>query len=356
MKKRKKKLKLKYKFRRMIAVLVLVLILFIPVIKYIKGADIRKLKSIGYTSSEISYIKEKDISIKTLKRYNYITNIKELADNKEYKEDNLSKYLDMWSSDKDTTAIIRIVNNKIKYSYDEKLVTIVTDKYFLSKNIDRYMSYDIEDNKRIVTDVNCNLDKEFYSDEVDSDLSDDMLLIVNKYYKLSSDYHYGELVSLDKEYSVNSNDKLSKEAYEAFKKLVDAAEKEGLHIRSKSAYRSYQTQENLYNNYKKSNGYAWAEKWSAHPGNSEHQTGLALDVCSKDTYTIQKFEGTDEFDWMKENSYKYGFILRYPEGKEYITGYNYEPWHYRYVGIDVAKYIYENNITFEEYWAYFIDK
>ena len=353
--KRNKKLKLKYKFRRLLVLIVLLLIIFIPVLKYIKGADIRKLKSIGYTSQEISYIKDKDVSIKTLKKYDYITNLKELVDNKNYKSENLSKYLDVWSKDKSTNTIIIMVNNNIKYPYDEKIASIIDNKYFILKNLDRYMSYEEEDTSKIVTNVNCNLDKEFYTDQVDSDTSDGMLLIVNKYYSIPDGYNYGELVTLDKAYSVNSNDKLSKETYEAFKELVEAAEKEGLHIRSKSAYRSYETQKNLYNNYKKTNGYNWAEKWSAHPGNSEHQTGLALDVCSKDTYTIQKFEGTNEFNWMKDNSYKYGFILRYPEGKEYITGYNYEPWHYRYVGKDIAKYIYENNITFEEYWAYFVD-
>ena len=161
---------------------------------------------------------------------------------------------------------------------------------------------------------------------------------------------------MDKAYDNKNGSKLNKEAYAAFQKLVDAGEKEGYHIRNNSAYRSYNTQSGLYNNYKNSNGLTWADKWSARPGHSEHQTGLALDVGVKNEYSLGKFESSPEFTWMKNNAHLYGFILRYPKGKEYITGYGYEPWHYRYVGVDVATYIYENNITYEEYYAYFVLK
>ena len=180
-------------------------------------------------------------------------------------------------------------------------------------------------------------------------------MIVNKYYYLEKNYYYGELVKMDSKYDNQNSNMLNSIAYEAFKKLVDQAEIEGYHIRNNSAYRSYDTQNSLYNNYKKNNGISYADKWSARPGFSEHQTGLALDVGVESKYSVGKFENSREFTWMKENSYKYGFILRYPKGKEYITGYSYEPWHYRYVGVDAATYIYENNITFEEYYAYFVE-
>ena len=81
---------------------------------------------------------------------------------------------------------------------------------------------------------------------------------------------------------------------------------------------------------------------------------MALDVGTSKT-TLGTFENTKEFTWIKNNAHKYGFILRYPKDKEYITGYNYEPWHYRYVGIDAAKVIYENNLTFEEYYSYYVE-
>ena len=96
-----------------------------------------------------------------------------------------------------------------------------------------------------------------------------------------------------------------------------------------------------------------ADTYSSRAGHSDHQTGLAIDVSDGDTpYT--SFGETDEFRWMQDNAYLYGFILRFPEGKENITGYQYESWHYRYVGVDIATYIHENNITFEEYYEMFI--
>jgi len=132
-------------------------------------------------------------------------------------------------------------------------------------------------------------------------------------------------------------------------------EEEGVYIRNLSAYRSYSRQSAIYNNYKKEHGLKWTDKWSARAGHSEHQTGLALDVTKKGMSTFTGFENTKEFTWISNNAHKFGFILRYPDGKNYITGYGYEPWHYRYVGVDVATYIYENDITFEEYYAYFIE-
>ena len=128
---------------------------------------------------------------------------------------------------------------------------------------------------------------------------------------------------------------------------------EGLYLYIRSPYRSYNTQNNLYERYAAQDGYDEADTYSARPGYSEHQTGLAFDVTSKST-TLGTFENTEEFKWMKNNAYKYGFILRYPKGKENITGYIYESWHYRYVGKDVAKYIYENDLTFEEYYEYYV--
>ena len=92
----------------------------------------------------------------------------------------------------------------------------------------------------------------------------------------------------------------------------------------------------------------YALNCSAKPGHSEHQTGLAVDVEGSNN-DYDKFESSIEFNWMINNSYKYGFILRYPKGKENITGFKYEPWHYRYVGIELAKYLYKNNLTLEEY-------
>ncbi len=121
----------------------------------------------------------------------------------------------------------------------------------------------------------------------------------------------------------------------------------GLSLSIVSGYRSYVTQRNTYNNYVARDGQAVADTYSARPGHSEHQTGLAIDVNS----LLVSFENTPEGQWLKDNCYKYGFILRYPKGKDSITGYMYEPWHFRYVGNSLAEQLYNSGdwITLEEY-------
>ena len=144
--------------------------------------------------------------------------------------------------------------------------------------------------------------------------------------------------------------KLVKVAKEAFEELSEDALKEDMNIIAMSSYRSYEYQVNLYNNYVKKDGKEAADTYSARPGFSEHQTGLAIDVYNKkEPYT--NFEQTNEFKWMQDNAYKYGFILRFPKEKENETGYQYESWHYRYVGKEIAKIIHKDNITLEEYIA-----
>ena len=141
----------------------------------------------------------------------------------------------------------------------------------------------------------------------------------------------------------------------SFEFLAKKASEEGYNIRAVSTYRSYSYQTNLYNNYVSQDGVEEADKYSARAGFSEHQTGLAVDVDNRET-DFNNFENTKEFNWMLENAHKYGFILRYPKGKEFITGYMYEPWHFRYVGVEIATYIYQNNLTYEEYYFKFIHK
>ena len=136
--------------------------------------------------------------------------------------------------------------------------------------------------------------------------------------------------------------------------MINDAKKDNINIRVISSYRSYYYQMKLYNNYVISDGKKNADTYSARAGFSEHQTGLTIDVDDGITY-YNDFERTDSYKWMIKNSYKYGFILRYPKNKESITRYTYESWHYRYVGIDIAKYIKKHNITFDEYYAMFID-
>lgn len=158
----------------------------------------------------------------------------------------------------------------------------------------------------------------------------DGILIVNKTYELPADYPTGAL---------NPN------ALAQFNKLTEDAAKLGLSIKCSSGYRSYKDQERIYNNYVAIDGIVKADTYSARPGHSEHQSGLAIDVNSID-YT---FLNTPECDWLAKNAHKYGFIIRYPLGKEAYTGYSYEPWHIRYLGVDTATAVYNSGLSLEEY-------
>ena len=180
-------------------------------------------------------------------------------------------------------------------------------------------------------------------------------MLANKYNQLSEDFEPKNL-SLIKSSCTKTgsgNQYLSKVAQVAFEEMCDAALDDGMHILANSAYRSYSDQQQTYNTYLNLYGQNYVDNYVAVPGYSEHQTGLALDVAARDYNT---FKTSPEYTWMLENSYKYGFILRYRQDRESITGYKNEAWHFRYVGVEAATYITENNLTYEEYYVMFIDK
>lgn len=143
---------------------------------------------------------------------------------------------------------------------------------------------------------------------------------------------------------------LRKEAAEALERLFDLAKKEGIQLNAVSGFRSYDYQKNLYANNVKRKGQEHTDRFSAKPGHSEHQTGLTMDVSSKSANNELEltFANTKEGKWLEKNAHRAGFIIRYPKGKESITGYAYEPWHIRYVG-DIAESIYKKKLTLEEY-------
>lgn len=225
--------------------------------------------------------------------------------------------------------------------------------YFNDGYINRYITYK-ENNpnlkiKQIIKNVNMNLDLTHYEDKIPARNQNNKLILVNKYYYLEEDYVPANLEDLSNQYALN-NMKMVKEAKDAFEEMSKEAKKNGLKIIAMSTYRDYAYQTNLYNNYVKKDGKEAADTYSGRPGFSEHQTGYAVDVYNDDkSYT--DFHLTEEFKWMQENAKNYGFILRFPQGKENETGYQYESWHYRYVGLEAATYITEKNITLEEYYA-----
>ncbi|WJP97472.1 M15 family metallopeptidase [Macrococcus bovicus] len=162
-------------------------------------------------------------------------------------------------------------------------------------------------------------------------------IIVNKSISLPADYAPGE----------------NAEARAALNKLMAAGAAEGLNFAVRSGFRSYDEQAALYQDYVARDGKAAADTYSAEPGHSEHQTGLTFDLGSRESvkdFTIS-FGDTPEGKWLQTHAQDYGFIIRYPKGKEHITGYQYEPWHIRYLGTDLAQDVYRSGLTLEEYYG-----
>lgn len=226
-------------------------------------------------------------------------------------------------------------------------------KCYRKENLTRYQNYQKKEPdlkiKEIVLRVNMNLDRDFYTNTKVVKNPSRIDVLINKYYHFPDGYEPDDLVVLPSEYA-RGGMKLRKEAKEALDKLVESAKKDNMDIYVQSSYRSYDYQVKLYNNYQAKDGKEAADKYSARPGYSEHQTGLSIDIGTKKV-SFNNFENTEEYNWMQANAYRYGFILRFPKNKEAITGYIYESWHYRYVGKKIAKRIHDNKLSLEEYIA-----
>lgn len=162
------------------------------------------------------------------------------------------------------------------------------------------------------------------------------ILVANKKYPLPANYAPG----------------VNQEAELALNTMFTAAKVNGYELTAFSSFRSFDYQKQLYTNYVKKDGQKAADRYSARPGYSEHQSGLAFDIGEigqEDLWLTEAFGNTEAGQWLHAHAHEYGFILRYPKGKEATTGYMYESWHFRYVGIKLAKEIYEQNVTLEEY-------
>lgn len=298
-----------------------------------KKLRIKKKNLIIFTSSIIIIFLLVNISSSLIKKQ-LNTNIKnnktETKDNKITEEDKKLNQLDN-------------INTKINY--------------FKYANIDRYLNYKEKNPtlhiEQVIIDVNIGLDYDYYTNTKETKDLNKEYILVNKYNYLKENYIPDNLDDIDLKYS-RSGMKLVNYAKDAFETMAKDALRDNMTLLVTSSYRSYDYQVNLYNKYAASDGKEAADTYSARAGFSEHQTGLAVDIHNgKKNYT--EFEDTKEFTWMQNNAYKYGFILRFPKDKVKETGYQYEAWHYRYVGKDAATYIHEHNITFEEYYVKFIE-
>lgn len=184
-----------------------------------------------------------------------------------------------------------------------------------------------------------------------------VIALVNRTNRLDKNFVPEHLVIPSVKFTSYASEKVKKmdlQAAMALDSLFKAASSHAITLLAVSGYRDYEYQSMLYKNQISAVGKEEADKYVAQPGASEHQTGLAMDVLSNEYGSLDEgFANTKAYKWLLENCYKYGFIIRYPKGKESITGYNYEPWHLRYVGITAATEITQKSLTLEEYIGIF---
>jgi D-alanyl-D-alanine carboxypeptidase len=276
---------------------------------------------------------------------------------------------------------IKIFKNKLSnseldqilsYEYNEFISQFVNCKYFLFKNLDGYLSQVITqsddffkyhgtdgyDYDNIVALTNVSAIYSAYENTVETDIDKNYSMLVNKYHSLSSTYEPDDLVSIEWKYRLGGATDykyIRSEVNDAYVEMWEAAYQDGIYLLVDSGYRAYDKQESVYNEYQTNKGTKYADSIAARPGYSEHQTGLALDIYSKECTSASTFKDSNTYAWLMENAYKYGFILRYPSGSSSLTGYNYESWHYRYLGKELALKVHNEGITYDEYYAFYLD-
>ena len=259
--------------------------------------------------------------------------------------EDLNKYLDK-----------KQLNKIMKRKYDENIIGFIKEKYFLYKNLDKYLDYKKENKKKSFSDIiaiiNTKADVEWVDNEEESDTSKEELMIVNRIYSIG-EYEPENLEDAPVAFAFN-NIKLDANVLPLIEELIGDAKEAGYSFILSGGYRSYEEQQKIYNRYVNSYGEREADNIVARPGHSEYQTGLTFDLTIYNK-TYDKPEESDEYNWLMENAKNYGFILRHPKDKESLTRYSPSLWKFRYVGEEAAEIMDKENLCFEEYYAYYIE-
>ena len=282
--------------------------------------------------------------------------------NVQYKQTNEYKLLESGYTEEEINLLEENFTNEevtalADASKDDFLISLLQDAYFIKDNLNRYTAYHSDNEslsaRSVIEIVNTNNDYSYYDHDIDTDISKDYLLLVNKYYHLGNDYVPDDLVNINNKYYYGDGHQIRKAAYDAFIDMWNQANMEGIYFIINSGYRSFEDQQEVYDFYKNNYGTTYADSIAARPGYSEHQTGLSIDIFSTEYTTTEAFKNSTHYEWLVNNAYKYGFIQRYQSDTEDVTGFTEEAWHWRYVGVEAATYLHEHDITFDEYYAYF---
>ena len=368
---KRKRLKLKEPFISIGRIGGIILAIILAVFLFYRY-EIHTIKRLGYSEKASQFILF-NFKKSYVKSVHYSDTLNAAFESDSYNEKYLKYYaqIDYYKGD----LLISNINSLIEKNYSVSEINVILahgsledvrdfakrdkvvylDEYFeysfaRIRLYDRYLAYSDESGENAyntIVYVNLGIDKEEYNEPyLVTKFSKDML--INKHFSLNKNFVPDNLVTISSEDSVDEGIKLNGEAYRAFKQMKSDMNKEGLDVLINEGYRSYSDQEELCDYYRNLYGDNYVSKYVALPGFSEHQTGLAIDLSSTSTRT---FSNSKEYKWMLDNSYRYGFILRYDSRLITETQFNSEPWHFRYVGSDISNYIHEHYMSYEEYYA-----
>lgn len=378
MTKLKKKIKLKMPAKIILGIFITLFVLFLLFIfgyMYLES----NLKRLGFSEKSSEFILS-NFKYQYVQDYPSNKTLNAAFESKDYNENNLEHYSKI--TYKNHKHLIKNINLLLKNGYTDREINMILNhgddisvsefakreriKYLEEfytydfarlDNYDRYINYMNEygdDEETTIIKVNLNLDKEDYTDYVEVD-DYSKTVLANKHYYLGEKYKPKNLIKVPSEYLKNPKEEVEgeNEAVSNAITMIKDAKKEGYDLKINSGYRSFKDQEEIYNTYLELYGENYVLNYVARAGFSEHQTGYAFDFASGNN---KVFIESEEYKWMVENSYKYGFIYRFKKSKEELTGVKHEAWHFRYVGKEIAKKTDEEKLCYEEYYARYLDK
>lgn len=246
------------------------------------------------------------------------------------------------------------INKLLTLKKDSNIISFAKEKYFLFKNLEKYLEYKKENknisNTDIVSIINTEANIDWMDNEKKTDTSKGELMLVNRIYGLDKDYEPADIIDIPSQYAY-SGKKISESILDNIISLIQDLKDNGYTFVVSDGYRSYQEQENIYNNYKDSLGEKEADIYVAKAGHSDYQTGLSFDLMPYNKVIENPYD-SEEYKLLKETAYKYGFIFRFPKDKEELTRFKSSAWRLRYVGSEASTMIYNEDICLEEYIAY----
>lgn len=311
------------------------------------------LRKIGYSEQDLNTIlKAEEAAIIDLKKLPLLNTWKTYLARPGYRNILLSGYGEE-AGQKIDGLPETLVQSILEFTHHSEYDALVLSDQTILSDLTSYLTYWEKHPTAVLRDVqervNTETDRAYYTGILPADTSKGNLILVNKYVNLDKNFVPSDLTTIE----VCGKATVTSDTAAALTRMCQAMIANGLHPKVTSSYRSYSTQMTLYNRYVANNGKASADTFSARPGHSEHQTGLAIDILTNSS-SLSTFKNTAEYRWMVEHAVEYGFIQRYTDQKQSITGYVSEPWHWRYVGESTAIDYQTKKLTFDEYYRLYI--